>query len=281
MDKYLIDKLREREKELNCLYNIHEILRDEGSPLDVVLRKVVAKIPDGWQFPGICMARIECNDIAVTTPGFYKTKWSQDGDIIVEGQKIGKISVFYKEDVSDENNPLFLAEEQQLLNAIAGQISQYLFNRKLKQTLSFLNNQEKGFPEQNQLLQLCSGEHWQWRLEMAQYIADVTDFEYYGVEALYIIGSVKDATAGPKSDLDLLVHFEGSEEKKKLFKAYMKGWGLCLAKLNAEKTGIRIKEGLIDLHFVTSSEIKNKTNSFAVMVTSYNNSARLLKKKKV
>lgn len=278
MSDKLLNNLREREKELNCLYKIHEILKDEEAPLDSILRQVVLKIPDGWQFPGICMAMIECEDIVVTTPGFFRTKWTQNAGIFVEGNKVGEITVFYKENLSNDNLSLFLAEEQQLLNAIAQQLSQYVFNRKIKRTLSFLQGKEYGEYSNGALLESRSQEHWKWRLEMAEYIAEITDFAHYGVIAIYVIGSVKEGKAGPKSDIDLLVHFRGSEEQKIILQAYMNGWSKALAKLNFDKTGMQIEDGMIDLHIVTTHEINNNTNSFAAMINNHNNSARLLRK---
>ncbi|MEZ5000223.1 MAG: nucleotidyltransferase domain-containing protein [Bacteroidales bacterium] len=58
---------------------------------------------------------------------------------------------------------------------------------------------------------------------MVENIADKTDFKYYGLKAMYVIGSTKEANAGPGSDIDLLIHFNGTEYQK-LFKAWIDGW---------------------------------------------------------
>ena len=50
-------------------------------------------------------------------------------------------------------------------------------------------------------------DHWRWRLRMAERIAAELDPARFGVKALYVFGSTKNATAGPGSDIDLLVHF--------------------------------------------------------------------------
>jgi len=52
-------------------------------------------------------------------------------------------------------------------------------------------------------------DHWRWRLRMVQKIAAELDPERYGVKGLYLYGSTKNATAGPGSDIDVLVHFAG------------------------------------------------------------------------
>jgi len=128
-----------------------------------------------------------------------------------------------------------------------------------------------------QYLKNFNDEHWKWRLRMVQNIADKTNFEYYGLKAMYIIGSTKEAKAGPASDIDLLVHFNGTEYQKNLFKSWIDGWNHSLSEINRQKTGYKLEDGIIDLHIVTNEDIKNNT-SFAVMIENINNPARLLKK---
>jgi pyruvate,water dikinase len=56
--------------------------------------------------------------------------------------------------------------------------------------------------------------YWRWRYEMAERIASDTDAERFGVQAMYLIGSTRNATAGRGSDVDLLVHFRGSDDQR-------------------------------------------------------------------
>jgi len=259
--------LREREKELRCIHRVHQVLQDQESTVTDLFRKLVRIIPEGWQFPGICMARIEYQDTVITSPGFFRTRWYQSSDIIVEGSREGNVSVYYKEQIREEN--LFLPEEKELLNIIAQQISQYLANQKLHERIDHF--QDPFFSEP-------SDQHWKWRYQMVEYLAEVTDFEGYGIRALYIIGSTKEARSGPQSDIDLLIHIRGDDSQRQQLKEYIKGWSMCLAKWNQQRTGLEIREGLIDLHLVTDSDILQGQNSFAAMIDSHSNSARLIKK---
>ena len=118
--------------------------------------------------------------------------------------------------------------------------------------------------------------HWQWRFDMALAIAESLDQERYGVKALYLIGSVKTGEAGPCSDIDLLAHCVDDSHKHALLKAWCEGWGHSLAALNECKTEFKTKGSLVDLHIITDRDIKQRS-SFAVMLDSVNNSARLLK----
>jgi predicted nucleotidyltransferase len=117
----------------------------------------------------------------------------------------------------------------------------------------------------------------EWRLRMSEIIAGKLDMDQFGVAGVYLIGSVKRFTAGPGSDIDLLIHFRGSEEQKKELKAWLKGWGECLAFFNNTLNG-SATENLFDLHFITDNDIKLQT-SYAVMINSVNDRAKPLKLK--
>ena len=118
------------------------------------------------------------------------------------------------------------------------------------------------------------GVHWQWRQRMAQKIAASLDPVRFGVEALYLFGSAKNATSGPASDIDLLIHFTGSDSQRRELEIWFEGWSVSLAENNYLRTGYR-SEGLLDLHFVTDENIRNKT-SFAVRIGAVTDPAQLL-----
>jgi hypothetical protein len=109
---------------------------------------------------------------------------------------------------------------------------------------------------------------------MAEQIAASLDPDRFGIEALYLIGSTKNATAGPGSDLDLIVHFRGSPEQRAELRAWLEGWSLCLAELNYLRTGYR-SPGLLDLHFVTDADIEEQT-SYAAKIGAVTDPARPL-----
>ncbi len=117
-------------------------------------------------------------------------------------------------------------------------------------------------------------QYWQWRLKMAERIAQEIDRERMGVVAIYIFGSTKNATAGPGSDIDLLVHFHGNEEQRRALESWLDGWSLCLGEINYLRTGYR-SERLLDVHIVTDEDIANKT-SYAVKIGAVTDAAREL-----
>jgi hypothetical protein len=117
-------------------------------------------------------------------------------------------------------------------------------------------------------------DHWRWRLRMAERIAAHLDGSRYGVKALYIFGSAKNATAGPSSDLDLIVHFAGNEQQRERLSLWLDGWSRSLAEVNYLRTGYEMK-GMLDVHFVTDTDITNRT-SYAAKINAVTDAAREL-----
>ncbi|MBN1256573.1 MAG: hypothetical protein JXA52_02575, partial [Planctomycetes bacterium] len=50
--------LRERVKELTCLYSIAQIAVDPGRQVKEILQAIVELMPPAWQFPEIASARL-------------------------------------------------------------------------------------------------------------------------------------------------------------------------------------------------------------------------------
>lgn len=117
--------------------------------------------------------------------------------------------------------------------------------------------------------------HWKWRYKMAEALANKINKEELGVEAIYLIGSVKNANSGPASDIDLLIHSNGSSQQRLLLEKWIEGWSFCLASVNELLTGFHDHKGLIDLHVITDEDIKAKT-SYAVKIGAHTDPARKL-----
>jgi len=302
-----LHELGERAKELNCIYKIEDILKNFEALLEDIFMKIVEVIPPGWQHIDICMVRIMYKGKHYP-PKFTTTKYFQQSDIIFDNKKVGNVEVYYLEPISDKGENPFLDEEQKLLDNIANRLGTYLFHRHLKETfehwktandtyqnlkkheekifkilentdvdtiLTYLNSPDKtvSSPEELEIaLDPHSENHWKWRMSMVKSIAKNLDPDKFGVKALYLCGSTKNAIAGPKSDIDLIVHFVGTEEQKNLLLHWFEGWSLCLSEINYLKTGYKT-EGLIDLHIITDEDIQKK-DSYATMISGVHNSAR-------
>ncbi|MGA7617685.1 MAG: PEP/pyruvate-binding domain-containing protein [Thermoanaerobaculia bacterium] len=124
----------------------------------------------------------------------------------------------------------------------------------------------------SEAVQRVDDSHWQWRLRMVEQMASVLDAQRYGVHALYLFGSTKNATAGSESDIDLLIHFKGEEHQRRELSAWLDAWSLALGHLNYLRTGRRI-ERLLDVHFVTDEDLRRRT-SFAAKIGAVTDAAR-------
>lgn len=109
--------LRERAKELQCLYAVSDIVQRADLTLDEMLAKVVDRLPMGWQRPEICRARITLGEAVYETPGFQPTEWMQRANVVAEGRFVGALEVAYLEDHHGEDP--FLLEERKLIQTIA------------------------------------------------------------------------------------------------------------------------------------------------------------------
>ncbi len=116
--------------------------------------------------------------------------------------------------------------------------------------------------------------HWFWRLRMAEKIASDIDPEAFGVVAAYVFGSAKNASAGPGSDIDLLIHVRQNPRQRAELLAWLDGWSRCLAEMNYLETGIR-SDGLLDVHLVTDEDIARRT-SWAAKISAVTDAARPL-----
>ncbi|MCB0288206.1 MAG: PEP/pyruvate-binding domain-containing protein, partial [Calditrichaeota bacterium] len=128
----LIRTLKERAKELNCLYVIEEILDNPDKDISLMFCKICEAIPPGWQYPDICRAVITYNGEQHQSDDFELTEWVQHANIVMHDETVGKISVYYLEDrpVADEGP--FLKEERKLIGTIANRLGIFLLHNRLK-----------------------------------------------------------------------------------------------------------------------------------------------------
>jgi predicted nucleotidyltransferase len=119
-----------------------------------------------------------------------------------------------------------------------------------------------------------SENYWAWRLQMATYIASQLDPTRFGVRGFYIFGSTKNATAGPGSDIDILIHFAGKDKQRDELMLWLEGWSLALAEINYLRTGYKT-DGLLDVHIVTDEDISKRT-SYAAKINAVTDPARPL-----
>jgi hypothetical protein len=161
--------------------------------------------------------------------------------------------------------------------ATGGSVLRVLMNADADEALGFLVDPRAKPPSPlvPRQADLCTPEnHWAWRLDMAQRLASELDGRRLGVKAAYIIGSTKNATAGPQSDIDVLIHVHGTKRQRQELMLWLEGWSQCLDEMNFQRTGYR-SGGLLDVHLITDKDIADKT-SYAVKIGAVADAARPL-----
>jgi len=116
---------------------------------------------------------------------------------------------------------------------------------------------------------LLPPDHASWRLRKVEEIAQSIEAKVHGVRALYLVGSVKEGTAGPASDIDLIIHFKGTIVQRDRLMEFLGEWSRRLDEENAARTGIKTG-GLLDIHIITDMDILEKSSWAAHIHNLYN-----------
>jgi len=127
----LFSTLHERAKELGCLYKVEEILSQFNQPLEEVFRRVIEAIPQGWQHPDRCQARIAYGDATTESPGFEDTLPVHCADIRVQEALVGRLCVSYKRPKPEGEGGPFLEGEVKLIGTIADRIGDFILQQRL------------------------------------------------------------------------------------------------------------------------------------------------------
>jgi len=133
--------LRERIKELNCLYGISLLSERYSDSIDDLLRNLINILPPSWQYPEITCARIIFNGKTYKSRGFKVTKWRQSAQIPMYNELVGEVEVLYLEGCPPEDEGPFLKEERVLLDAVAERIGKIATRISAEQELQESNKQ--------------------------------------------------------------------------------------------------------------------------------------------
>lgn len=133
--------LRERIKELNCLYGIAQLAERHADSLENLLADLVNFLPMSWQHPEIARARVVFGGVTYKSKGFKVTKWRQSSRIFMYGEAVGEVALFYLEECPPADEGPFLSEERALLDAVAERIGTISARIAAEQELQATNKQ--------------------------------------------------------------------------------------------------------------------------------------------
>ncbi len=150
--------LRERIKELNCLYGVSQLAERNLHSLDNLLQELVNFLPYSWQYPEITCTRILFKGKTYSSNGFKVTSWRQSAQIYMYHEAIGEVGIFYLEECPPADEGPFLKEERALLDAVAEQIgtiaSRMSAELELQETNRQLTLERQALQESNTALRL-------------------------------------------------------------------------------------------------------------------------------
>ena len=126
-------KLRERVKELKCLYELSHITWDGDTDTEVVIEKTLSILPAAMQYASFAEARITFDGTEHATKKFRHAKYYIQSPIIIEGKKRGMVEVAYTNSVSIDAGRPFLLEEKKLIDTVSRELS-FIIQRILMQT---------------------------------------------------------------------------------------------------------------------------------------------------
>jgi DNA-binding CsgD family transcriptional regulator len=141
--------LKERIKEINCLYGISKVLEQTGLSIETTFQQVVDLIPGSWQYPEITCAQLLLHDQSFRTQNYKNTFWKQRAEVLAYGEPIGVLTVCYLENRPEQEEGPFLEEERSLLNAIAELLGR---TGERKQAEKALSESKQKLKTQNLLL---------------------------------------------------------------------------------------------------------------------------------
>ena len=125
--------LRERVKELTCLYGIAKLVGRPGISLDELLQDAVELLPPAWLYPDVASARIVLDGRTFLTGGSMKPVQNMNADIIVNGKRRGLVEVGYAWEKPQIDEGPFLNEERNLIDAVARDISIIVKQRRAEE----------------------------------------------------------------------------------------------------------------------------------------------------
>ncbi len=133
--------LRERVKELSCLYGIAHLVSQPGITLEGILNGIAGLLPSAWLYPDITRARIILDGHSYSPPPFVEGKWKQTADIVIHQKTRGRVEIFYIEEKPELDEGPFMREERSLLDTIAKEVAIIVMRKEAEHKKTELEEQ--------------------------------------------------------------------------------------------------------------------------------------------
>lgn len=151
------EALRERVKELTCLYEIARVAAKPNISLDSIATEVLGLLPPGWFYPMIATARIVIDENIYAMPDYNDDLQKLSADIIVDHKIRGVVEVAYTRNMPELDEGPFLKEERNLINAIANELAVIIERRQIQEQQRQLQEQLRHADRLATIGQLAAG----------------------------------------------------------------------------------------------------------------------------
>ncbi|TVP44722.1 MAG: PAS domain-containing sensor histidine kinase [Gemmatimonadales bacterium] len=115
--------LRERVRELSCLFAVDRALRRGDEEWRVSLQEVADALPSGFHTTPPAGARIRLGTEEVTTGGFRSSPWKLTRRIVADDQELGEVEVV-RSGTPEGDDVSFSPEEASLLESVADRLAE-------------------------------------------------------------------------------------------------------------------------------------------------------------
>jgi signal transduction histidine kinase/CheY-like chemotaxis protein len=126
-------QLRERVKELQCLYRVADLSQRRDCTVVAYLQALPDLLPPGWYYPEICAARVEYRGQQYQTDNYRPSPWNLTASLLVGQRRLGSLELVYLEERPALDEGPFLAEERALINALATHVTKTLQNKDMEE----------------------------------------------------------------------------------------------------------------------------------------------------
>lgn len=136
-ESQIAQELKERVKELSCLYEISSTIRRHENSLEKTLGKICKIVRAAWLHPEEAFVEINLEQLHTRTGKIPKKNVFIEKNIHLFEEDKGAIRVYYE--ANSFSADTFLAEEEKLLEKVANEIGDFLEKLEIKKKEEILN----------------------------------------------------------------------------------------------------------------------------------------------
>jgi two-component system NtrC family sensor kinase len=134
-------KLKERVKELNCLYDMSKVAWEANNDVEALVSGALQIIPEAMQYPELAETEIIIGSEKFSTSRFEKSKSTIEAKLSVDKKAYGSIKIGYRSSGKLKHKLHFLPEERSLLKTIAHELSLFVKKTSVEKEKQALQTQ--------------------------------------------------------------------------------------------------------------------------------------------